>query len=160
MTTREDLIQGLQMIKREGQRITATFTSDDWKKAVHGEEGDGWNRKQVYCHVTAIAEIAPSMEPNLASVPEGGNAGEGVDIDALNAQLVAAKEALNEADLMETFGTAHDKLIEFIKDIPQEHLDAQTAFGAISGSVADVIDSLIILHGLSHIYSAGGSAAG
>ncbi len=158
MTTREELIQGLQMMLREGERITSTFAPEDWQKVVHDEESDGWNRKQVYSHVTAIAEISPSLAPNLANVPEGGNAGEGVDINAMNAQLVAAKNELSETELMATFRTAHENLIEFIQGMPQDQLDAQTAFGNISGTVADVIDSLIILHGLSHIYSAGGSA--
>ena len=75
MTTRDDLVQGLVMIKREGLRITSAFSPEDWKKQVHDDEGEGWNRKQVYCHVTAIGEIAPSMAPNLASVPAGGDAG-------------------------------------------------------------------------------------
>ena len=100
------------------------------------------------------------MAPNLAAVPAGGDAGAGVDVNALNAQLVAAKEALSEADLMDAFVAAYDKLTEFVKEMPEEQLEAQTTFGAISGSIADVIDSPIILHGLSHIYSAGGSASG
>ena len=160
MTTREDLIDGLKMIVREGQRITSTFTPEDWKKQIHEDEGGGWNRKQVYCHVTAIGEIAPSMAPNLASVPAGGDAGAGLDLDAMNAQLVAAKEAMSESELMDAFTAAYEKLIEFIKEMPAEQLEAQTTFMAISGSVADVVDSLIVLHGLAHIYSAGGSATG
>ncbi len=160
MTTRENLVDGLKMMIREGQRITSGFEPDDWKIQVHDDEGGGWNRKQVYCHVTAIGEIAPSMAPNLAAVPAGGDAGAGVDINAMNAQLVAAKEAMSESELMVAFTAAYEKLIEFVKEMPQEQLDAQTTFGSISGSVADVVDSLIILHGLAHIYSAGGSAAG
>ncbi len=160
MTTREDLVDGLKMILREGQRITSGFEPDDWKIQVHDDEGGGWNRKQVYCHVTAIGEIAPSMAPNLASVPEGGDAGAGVDLNAMNAQLVAAKEALSESELMDAFTTAYEKLIEFVREAPEEQLQAQTRFLAVSGSVADVVDSLIVLHGLSHIYSAGGSATG
>ena len=160
MTTREDLIDGFKMIIREGQRITSGFEPDDWKKQVHDDEGGGWNRKQVYCHVTAIGEIAPSMAPNLAATPAGSDAGAGIDLNAMNAQLVAAKESLSEAELMDTFTAAYEKLIEFVKEMPQEQLDAQTKFMAASGSVADVVDSLIVLHGLAHIYSAGGSAAG
>ncbi len=160
MTTRENLVDGLNMLLREGQRITSGFGPDDWKIQVHDDEGGGWNRKQVYCHVTAIGEIAPSMAPNLAAAPAGSDAGEGIDINAMNAQLVAAKEAMSEAELMVAFAAAYEKLIEFVKEMPQEQLDAHTTFAALTGSVADVIDSLIVLHGLAHIYSAGGSAAG
>jgi len=159
MTTREDLIQGREMIKREGLRVTSTFSPEEWKIAVHDDEGGGWNRKQVYSHVTAIGEIAPSMAPNLASVPAGGDGGAGLDLNAMNAQLVAAKEMLSEDELMDAFTAAYEKLIEFIKEMPAEQLEAQTKFMAVSGSVADVVDSLIVLHGLAHIYSAGGSAS-
>ena len=160
MTTRENLVDGLQMILREGERLTSTFTPDDWKKQVHDDEGGGWNRKQVYGHVTAIAEIAPSLAPNLAALPEGGDAGAGIDLNALNEQLVAAKNALSETELMDAFKAAYENLIKFVEEMPAEQLEAQTKFGAVSGSVADVVDSLIILHGIAHIYSAGGAAAG
>ena len=160
MTTREDLVDGLKMILREGERSTSTFAPEDWKKQVYDDEGGGWNRKQVYGHITAIAEITPSLTPNLASVPEGGDAGAGIDINALNAQLVAAKDQLSESELMDTFKAAYENLIKFVQEMPDEQLEAQTTFGAISGSVADVVDSLIVLHGIAHIYSAGGSAAG
>ncbi len=160
MTTREELIQGLQMLIREGERITSTFSGEDWKKQVHDDEGGGWNRKQVYGHVTAIAEIAPNLAPNLAAVPEGGDAGAGIDINAMNAQLVAAKDALSESELMDAFKAAYENLIKFVQEMPDEQLEAQTTFGAVSGSVADVVDSLIVLHGIAHIYSAGGAAAG
>ena len=159
MTTREELIDGFRMIIREGQRITSTFTQDDWKRQVHDESG-GWDRKQVYSHVTAIAEIVPNMAGNLASVPEGGDAAAGVDINALNAQLVAAKQSLSESELMEAFKAAHEKLIEFVQAMPEEQLTAKTKFGTVEGSVADVIDSIVVLHALGHVYSAGGSAAG
>lgn len=159
MTTREDLIQGFQMILREGQRITSKFSPEDWKIQVHDDEGGGWNRKQVYSHVTAIAEIAPSLAPNLADLPEGGDAGAGIDINALNEQLVAAKNALSESELMDAFKAAYENLIKFVQEMPDEQLEAQTTFGAVSGSVADVVDSLIVLHGIAHIYGAGGAAA-
>ena len=160
MTTRENLIDGLQMILREGERLTSAFTPEDWKKQVYDDEGGGWNRKQVYGHVTAIAEIAPSLAPNLAALPEGGDAGAGIDINALNEQLVTAKNALSEAELMDAFKAAYENLIKFVEEMPAEQLEAQTKFGAVSGSVADVVDSLIILHGIAHIYSAGDAAAG
>ncbi len=159
MTTREDLVDGLKMILREGERITSVFSPEDWKTQVHDDEGGGWNRKQVYGHITSIAEIAPNLAPNLASLPEGGDAGAGIDITALNAQLVAAKDALSESELMDTFKAAYEHLIKFVQEMPDEQLEAQTTFGAVSGSVADVVDSLIVLHGIAHIYSAGGAAA-
>ncbi len=159
LTTRDELIDGFRMIIREGLRVTSTFTPEDWKRQVH-DEGGGWDRKEVYSHVAAVAEIAPNMADKLASVPEGGEGFAGVDIDAINAQLVAAKQSLSESELMEAFKVAHEELIEFVQAMPEEQLTASTKFGAVEGPVADVIDSIVVLHALGHIYSAGGSVAG
>lgn len=160
MTTKQDLIDGFNMIIREGERITSTFTPEDWKKTVHDDEGGGWNRKQVYAHITSVAEIAPNMAPNLSTVGEGGNAAEGLDINALNAQMVGAKEAMSEEELMAAFRKAFENLIGFTQEFPEEQLAAQTSFGSLSGTVADTVDSLLVLHALAHIYSAGASATG
>jgi hypothetical protein len=158
MTTRRDLIEGFQMIIREGQRVMSTFGPDDWKRAVHGEE-DGWDRKQVYAHLAATAEIVPAFVGNLASRGgDGQDAAAGFDINAFNAQQVARMEQLGEQELMETFKTAHEKLIAFVETIPEDQLEVPAKFGHVEGTVAEVMDSTLVLHALAHIYSAGGSA--
>ena len=153
MTTREELIDGFGMMLREGLRTTATFGPEDWQATVHDED-NGWNVKQVYCHLTATAEVTPGFVGTLAQQGEGGDAAAGFDVDAFNAQAVAAKAELSEAELVETFKTAHEKLIEFIEKLPEEQLSQQTRFGAVAGPVADVMDTILVLHGLSHIYHA------
>jgi hypothetical protein len=157
MTTRQDLIDGLQMVIRQGERLMSAFRPEDWKKQTHMEE-DGWNRKQVYCHLTAVAEITPNFLPRLAVASEGEDAMGGVDINALNAQLVATKEGLSEPELIANFRTAHEKLIDFIKGVPEEQLQHAAQFGNVRGTVGEIADSVLVLHALAHIYSAGGSA--
>ena len=156
MTTREELIDGYRMIIREGQRVTSSFSADDWAKQVHGE--DGWNRRQVYCHLAATAEITPGFLGNLAKAEEGADAGAGLDINALNAQLVAAKENLSPEELMKAFTAGWEALIEFTKSMTEEQLAMKRRFGEVEGSVGDLLDSVIVLHGIAHIYSAGASA--
>ena len=159
MTTREELIGGLRLVAREGLRVTSTFSPDDWKRQVHGEE-NGWNRKKIYCHITAVAEITPGFAPNLVALPEGGNAAAGIDFDAFNAQLVAAKEQLGEKGLMSAFTTAYGNVIDFVQGMPEEQLRRLAKFGALEGPVVDILDSVLVLHSMAHIYSAGGSAVG
>ena len=156
MTTREDLIDGFRMIIREGLRVTSSFSADDWSKPVHGDEG--WDRTQIYCHLAATAEISPGFLGNLAQAEEGADAGAGLDIDAFNAQMVAAKQDLSPEELMKTFTAGYEALIEFTKNMPDDQLTSVRRFGSVEGSVADLMDSVIILHGLAHIYSAGASA--
>ena len=158
MTTREQLIDGLSLVIREGLRVTSSFAAEDWKKPVQGDEG--WNRKQIYCHLAAAAEIAPGFLGGLAQASEGQNVLGGIDVDAFNAQMVAAKEQLSTEDLMKTFTSAYEKLIEFTKSMPGEQIELRRSFGAVEGTVADLMDSVLVLHGLAHIYSAGASATG
>jgi hypothetical protein len=152
-TTREQLIDGFQMIVREGLRIGATFSPEDWKYQVHGEE-NGWNTKQVFCHLSATAEVTPGLVGGISQAPADQDVTSNFDIDAINAQTVAAREALSEAALLDEFKTNHEKLIEFIRTMPQEQLDQRRRFAHIDAPVADIMDTVLVLHGLWHIYSA------
>ncbi len=153
MTTREELIDGFRMIIREGLRTTAGFGPDDWSYQVH-DEGGGWNAKQVFCHLTATADIVPGLVGALTQAEEGQDAAAALDIDAFNAQQVAAREALGEAELMEAFKTSHEKLIGFVEEMQDDQLQLRRRFGAQEGPVADIMQSTLVLHGLSHIYHA------
>ena len=153
MTTREELADGFRMILREGLRTTATFGPEDWQATVHDEE-NGWNVKQVYCHLAAVAEITPGFIGSLAQQGEGEDAAAGFDVDEFNAQAVAAKEKLSEPELVEAFKTLHEKLIQFIEELPEEQLTRQIRFGAVAGPAADVMETILVLHGLSHVYHA------
>ena len=153
MTTREELIDGFRMIIREGLRTTAHLGPDDWKAVVHDEEG-GWNVKQVYCHLTAIADVTPGLLGALSQTAEGEDAGANLDIDAFNAQNVASREGMSEAELMEAFEASHEKLIEFLQDVPDEQLQQRRRFGPVEGTVAEVMATILVLHDLSHIYHA------
>ena len=153
MTTREELIDGFRMIIREGLRTTADFGPDDWSYQVH-DEGGGWNAKQVFCHLTATADVVPALVGALTQAQEGQNAAAALDIDAFNAQQVAAREALGEAELVEAFKASHEKLIEFVQGMPDDQLQQRRRFGALEAPVAEIMQSTLVLHGLSHIYHA------
>jgi hypothetical protein len=153
MTTREELIDGLRMVIREGLRTTAAFGADDWKAQVHDEEG-GWNVKQVYCHLTATVDALPGFAALLAQSKEGQNPGAGFDINAFNAQGVADRQGMSESELMGAFKTSHEKAIDLIQNMPQEQLEQRRSFGPIEGTIAEIADTALVLHALSHIYHA------
>ena len=146
MATRDELIDGIRMIIREGQRVTSTFTPEDWKRQVHDEEG-GWTVRQLYAHLTGVAEVTPGLLGALA------NADEERPPDA-ETTPVAARAELSPEELMQAFESAFQKLIEFVQTMPEEHLELQQKFGAVEGKVADIMSSVIVLHCLAHIYLA------
>ena len=60
--------------------------------------------------------------PGLANAEEGADAGAGLDIDAFNAQMVAAKQDLSPEELIKTLTAGYEGLIEFTKNMPDEQL--------------------------------------
>ena len=159
MTTRDELISGVQTVLREGLRVTSTFGPDDWQRKVL-DEGGTWTRKQAYAHITALAEITPGFVGGLAKAGPGNDAAAGMNIDALNAQMVGAKEQLSPDDLRAAFQSGFEHLIEFIETVPEEQLDNQAKFGRLQGPVSDIMASVLVLHSMAHIYGAGGSPLG
>ncbi len=153
MTTREELIDGLRIIIREGLRTTRDFGPDDWSYLVHDEEG-GWTAKQVYAHLAATADIVPGFVGALSQAEEGQNAAARLDIDDFNAQGIASREGLDGPELMAGFQASYEKLIEFVQGMPEEQLEQRRRFGAHEAPVAEIMDSALVLHGLSHIYHA------
>jgi len=146
-------MDGFQMIIREGLRTTASFSPDDWDYKVHTEEG-GWTARQLYCHLAATAELLPVLAGNLSQLGESQNAAAGIDIDALNAQGVSNRERLAPEELMKSFEAAHGKATEFLKGVPDEQLQQRRRFGPIEATVADLIQTFFVLHGLAHVYHA------
>ena len=55
---------------------------------------------------------------------------------------------------MEAFKASHEKLVEFVQGMPEEQLLQRRRFGALEGPVIEIMQSTLVLHGLSHIYHA------
>ena len=159
MTTRDELIAGLRVVLREGMRVTSAFGPDDWKRPALGDE-EGWNRKQVYSHLTALAEITPGFVGGLANAAPGQDGAAGLDINAFNAQLVASKAALSDQELLQAFKSGYEKLIDFVQAMPDDQLNRTAKFGALEGQLSDILDGVLVLHSVAHIYGAGGSPLG
>ena len=159
MTKREDLVEGIGVVRREGMRVMSSFGPDDWNVKVL-DEGGNWTRKQAYCHLTATAEVTPGLVGGLANTEPGQDAAANLDLDAFNAQAVAAKEQMSEQDLIGAYDSAFTKLIDFVKTMPDEQLTRQAKFGRLEGEVSDILSGVLTLHGLAHVYGAGGSPLG
>ncbi len=153
MTTREELIDGFRMLVREGLRTTRDLTPEGWKAQVHDEEG-GWTVHAIYCHLAATADIVPGFIGALSQAPKDQDTAANIDIDALNAQGVAGRTDLGGPELIEAFQASHEKLIEFVQGMPEEQLEQHRTFGPLKGRVADIMQTALVLHGLSHVYHA------
>lgn len=151
MTTRDELIGGLQFLVQEGQRMGADLTEDQWAKAV---DFDGWKNKEVLAHVASIGTIVVPMMSAWQNAEPGADVFGGVDINALNAQLVAARAGKPIGEITDELAKAYGGVIDWLRTVPDEALERRlTVAGYKDTPAADVMMRMVVLHGLSHVYS-------
>ena len=150
MATREDIIQALELTVREGKRTTSLFADGEWD----AERASGWTPRQVYCHLAATAKIVPQLGAGLASASEDTDIAGGMDLNAMNAQAVGQMENMEPGQIMQAFETNYGELIDYVKNLPEEQLQARRRFLSESVPVSDILASSIGLHGIHHVYEA------
>ncbi len=150
MANREDIIQALELTVREGKRTTSLYAEGEWD----AKRESGWTPRQVYSHLAATAKIVPQLGAGLANASEDTDIGAGLDINAMNAQAVDQMEGMEPAQIMQAFETNYSELIDYVKNLPDEQLQAKRRFFSDSVPVSDILASSIALHGIHHVYEA------
>jgi len=150
MANREDIIKALELTVREGKRTTALFADGEWD----AERSTGWTPRQVYCHLAATAKIVPQLGAGLANASEDTDIAAGMDLNAMNEQAVGQMESMEPAQIMQAFEANYAELIEYVKNLPDEQLEAKRRFLSDSVPVSDILASSIGLHGIHHVYEA------
>jgi hypothetical protein len=150
MANREDIIQALELTVREGKRTTSLFAEGEWD----AKRESGWTPRQVYSHLAATAKIVPQLGAGLANASEDTDIGAGLDINAMNEQAVSQMEGMEPAQIMQAFETNYSELIDYVKNLPDEQLQAKRRFLSDSVPVSDILASSIGLHGIHHVYEA------
>ena len=152
MATKDEIISGVEMVIQEGRRIAGAFTEADWARS---HDMDGWKNKETLAHIAAVGGMVAPMVGGITNLAEGANAGDGVDIDALNAATVGQRKDKTPQELAEEIATNYTGVIEFVRNMPQEQLDKKASFrGYENVPVSDLLIRMVVLHGLAHLYSA------
>jgi hypothetical protein len=150
MATREEIVAGLELTVAQGKRTTSLFAEGEWdvKRAC------GWTAKEVYSHLASVAALVPNIAQGLMNAPEGKDIAEDMDIDEMNAQAVAAMASMTPEQLMAAFEANYGKLIDFVKSLPDDQLNAKRRFISDTVPVSDILAQAIMLHGIHHVYEA------
>jgi len=120
----------LQLLKRLDTAWTAfreSYTGLPDSQLTAPGVTDDWSVKDILAHVTIWEEEALKHLPHIIaghrparySVTYGG-------IDAFNAQMVAQRSVLPLADIFRQQEDTHQRLIDFIQTIPEEHITRET----------------------------------
>ncbi len=150
MATKQEIIAGLEMTIAQAKRTTSLFAEGewDWKRAA------SWTPKEVYAHLASVAGMVPGMGQALLNAPEDRDLLQGMDVDQMNAQTVGAMAPMTPQQVMQAFQTGYQKLIEFVKSVPDEQWDARRRLASEPVPVSDILGNAVMLHGLHHVYEA------
>jgi hypothetical protein len=152
MTTKQELIDGLEFLIQEGRRIGDTMDDAGWAKV---QDHDGWKNTEVLAHVAGLSSLVVPFVTGMVNADAGSNAGAGVDIDALNAGLVGARAQKSVDELVGEIETGYRGVIEWVKQQPDDFFAQKRSFlGYQDVPLSDLAMRMVVLHGLSHIYSA------
>lgn len=152
MATRDELTAALEVLINEARRIGARFSDEDW--AREGDEG-GWTTKQVLAHVAGVGGMVVPFVTAVSSAPPGANAGQGFDVDAMNAQIVAQRADKTPAELVAEVESSYGAVIEFVRGAADDLLDRRIEFADFHDlPVSDLMVQIVALHGIAHIYHA------
>ena len=151
MATKDELVSGVELLILEGQRLASDLSDAQWQQVV---DLDGWKSLEVLAHIAGTGGLVVPMAGGLANAAPGSDALGGVDIDQLNAGIVASKAGKTAKELGAELEAAYRGVIEFIEKAPDETLSMRaTAGGYKDVPVSDLLNRMVVLHGLAHIYS-------
>ena len=150
MATKAEIIAGLELTVAQAKRTTALFAEGewDWKRAT------GWTPKDVYSHLAAVAGMIPNFAQAMLGATEDRDITDGMDVNGMNAQAVGAMASMTPQQVMQALEANYQKLIEFVKTVPQEQLDLRRRLFSEPIPVSDILASTVMLHGLHHVYEA------
>ena len=151
MATREEVINGLSMLIQEGHRVANDLTDAQWDLVV---DLDGWKAREVLAHIAGVGGMVVPMVSGIASAPAGADGFAGIDIDQINAGVVASKAGKTAKELADELDTAYRGVIDFVKNAPDDVLAKRvTVAGYKDVPVSDIAIRMVVMHGLAHIYS-------
>ena len=150
VTTKQDIVKAIGAFVDRAGSTAASLSPADWQKTVY--EG-GWNVRQAYCHLAAMAG-SPIFLINMAASPlpsSGGGQG-GFDVDAWNAREVAARQDKVIEEVLAELKSGYAKSISVVEATSDELLakEMTVPWGA-SGTLAQLLVGSVIGHNAEHM---------
>ena len=145
---KDDVVKCLRDSQHDLESVVSSLPETAWSQGVYGS---GWNAKQLLCHLAENSGVAGYLI-GLAQAPAGAGTGGGLDVDAWNAQRVAALEDKPLAELLNAARTNCERNIAAVEGAPDDVLSRPIrAPWGVEGPLADVIVQSIQGHGGMHL---------
>ena len=158
MASKRGIIEGIRQVQAEAERIAAEMPEDAWDKGVYE---NGWNAKQILCHVALSANvpaflIAAANSPEPAKMPGGGD-----NLDDFNASQVAMRMEKPVSEILEEINRTYELAVNVVQATPDELLvkHIRTPWQTEGELGALILDEDIRDHVLVHLADIPGASA-
>ena len=145
---KEDVIGAIHSVRQEVERLVSSTPESAWSGPGYEQ---GWNAEQLLCHMASTSGVAGFLIA-MAKAPGTGGMGADFDIDAWNAQAVAARQEKPLAEILEEVRGNCQRDIESVQaaadDLLAQHFRAPWE---TEGPLADVIIDSIGEHIMTHV---------
>lgn len=149
--SKDELAQAVRGIVARAEALAGQLSEADWEKPTYEQ---GWTVKQVFCHLASTGGAIPFLL-NLASSPPppgAGAGGGGFDIDAWNAQQVAARQNNSVSELLAEIRSSRESSIQALQGVSEELLAKVISVPwGLSGTLAEMIGQVVAQHEQGHL---------
>jgi hypothetical protein len=152
VTTKQDILKAVGAFADRAESVAAGLSPADWQKTVYK---GGWNVKQTYCHLAAMAGGAAFVVNLAASSPPSGGGGGGqggFDVDAWNAREVGVRQDRPIEEILAELKSGCATSIGVVEATSDELLakEATMPWGA-SGTIAEILVASVTDHNAEHL---------
>lgn len=145
---KRDVIGAIRSAQQEVEGLVSATPESAWSKQAYEQ---GWNAKQLLCHIASTSRIAGFLI-SMAKAPGSGGMGADFDIDAFNAQQVAARQDKPIAEVLEEVCGNCQRDIESVENTPDDLLAQHfRAPWDMEGPLGDVIVGSVEEHFMMHV---------
>jgi hypothetical protein len=145
---KRDVIGAIRSAQQEVEGLVSSTPESAWSKQAYEQ---GWNARQLLCHIASTSRIAGFLI-SMAKAPGSGGMGADFDIDAFNAQQVAARQDKPIAEVLEEVRGNCQRDIESVENTPDDLLAQHfRAPWDMEGPLGDVIVGSVEGHFMMHV---------
>ncbi len=145
--SQDALVQAIRKSLEDIERVASILSESAWSTGVYEQ---GWNARQVLCHLAAGARFASTMigASQAPSRPDPGT----FDQDTFNAAQVEARKDKSVAELLDELRTKSEEAIEVVQSTSDQILSGHfKAMWGAEGPLADVIIEAMGDHTGTHL---------
>jgi hypothetical protein len=146
--SKTDIIEVIRNTQDEVEKLVSSAAESAWSKPAYDQ---GWNAKQLLCHIASTSGVAGFLIM-MAKSPGSGGMSADFDVDAWNVQAVAARQDKPIAEVLEEVRGNCQRDIESVQNAPDGLLAQHfRAPWGVEGPLADVIVGSIEEHLMMHV---------